>query len=169
MVKKAVILAAGKGTRLNPLTLAIPKEMIRIGTKPVIEHGINLLKAGGVEKILVVVGRKKEAIMDYLGSGERLGVDIFYKVQEELKGTAHAVYQSKDFVGNEDFAVIYGDNYLKPYGVMKEIVKFHEKRGANGTLVLHRVKDPRRFGIAKIDADNKVLEIIEKPTWGEAE
>jgi len=169
MIKKAVILAAGKGTRLRPLTLAIPKEMIRVGTKPVIEHAINVLKAGGIEEILVVVGRKKEAIMDYLGSGERLGVDISYRIQEELKGTAHAVYQGKDFVGNEDFAVIYGDNYLKPYEVMEEIVKFHEEREPNATLVLHPVKDPRRFGIVKIDADNKVLGIIEKPTLEEAE
>lgn len=169
MIKKAVILAAGKGTRLRPLTLAIPKEMIRVGTKPVIEHAINVLKAGGIEKILVIVGRKKEAILDYLGSGERLGVDISYKIQEELKGTAHAVYQGKDFVGDEDFVVIYGDNYLKPYEVMKEIVKFHEERGANATLVLHPVKDPRRFGIVKIDVDKKVLGMIEKPTLVEAQ
>ena len=169
VIRKAIVLAAGKGTRLRPLTLAIPKEMIRVGIKPVIEHTINVLKAGGIEEILVVVGRKKEAIMDYLGSGERLGVDISYKIQEELKGTAHAVYQGKDFVGNKDFAVIYGDNYIKPYGVMKEIVKFHEEKEADAMLVLHPVKDPRRFGIVKIDADNKVLGIIEKPTLEEAE
>ena len=168
MIRKAIILAAGKGARLMPLTLAIPKEMIRVGTKPVIEHAINVLKAGGIEEILVVVGRKKEAILDYLGSGERLGVDISYRIQEELKGTAHAVYQGKDFVGNEDFVVIYGDNYLKPYEVMEKIVRFHEEKEADATLVLHPVKDPRRFGIVKIDAD-KVLGIIEKPTLQEAE
>lgn len=168
MIKKAIVLAAGKGTRLRPLTLAIPKEMIRVGTKPVIEHAINVLKSGGIREILVVVGRKKEAILDYLGSGERLGVDISYKIQEELKGTAHAVYQGKDFIGNEDFVVIYGDNYLKPYEVMKEIVKFHEEKEADATLVLHSVKDPRRFGIVRIDADNKVLGITEKPTLEEA-
>ncbi len=169
MIKKAVILAAGKGTRLRPLTLAVPKEMIRVGTKPVIEHAINVLRAGGITDILIVVGRKKEAILDYLGSGERLGVNISYKIQEELKGTAHAVYQGKDFVGNEDFVVIYGDNYLKPYEVMKKIIKFHEEKKADATLVLHPVKDPRRFGIVKIDADNKVLGTIEKPKLEEAE
>lgn len=169
MIRKAIVLAAGKGTRLRPLTLAIPKEMIRVGTKPVIEHAINVLRAGGIKDILIVVGRKKEAILDYLGSGERLGVDISYKIQEELKGTAHAVYQGGDFVSNEDFVVIYGDNYLKPYEVMKEIVKLHEEKKADATLVLHPVKDPRRFGVVKIDADNKVLGIIEKPTLEEAE
>jgi len=169
MIKKGIVLAAGKGTRLRPLTLAIPKEMIRVGAKPVIEHAISVLKAGGVREILVVVGRKKEAIMDYLGSGERLGVDIYYKVQEEPRGTAHAVYQGRDFVGDEDFAVIYGDNYLKPYEVMSEVVKFHEEKGADATLVLHPVEDPRRFGIVKIDADGRVLGMIEKPTLEEAE
>ena len=168
MIKKAIILAAGKGTRLRPLTLAIPKEMIRVGMKPVIEHAINVLRAGGIEKILVVVGRKKEAILGYLGSGERLEADILYKIQEELKRTAHAVYQGKDFVSNEDFVVIYGDNYLKPYEVMREIVKFHEEKKADATIVLHPVKDPRRYGIVKIDTDNKVLGIIEKPTLQEA-
>jgi len=72
VIKKAIVLAAGKGTRLMPLTLAVPKEMIRVGIKPVIEHAIEVLKAGGIEDILIIVGRKKEAIMDYLGSGERL-------------------------------------------------------------------------------------------------
>ena len=169
MIKKAIVLAAGKGTRLMPLTLAVPKEVIRVGAKPVIEHAIDVLRAGRIREILVIVGRKKEAILDYLGSGERLGLNISYKIQEELKGTAHAVYQGKDFIGNENFVVIYGDNYLKPYEIMKEIIKFHEEKEADATLVLYTVKDPRRFGIVKIDADNKVLGIIEKPTLEEAE
>ncbi len=168
-IRKAIILAAGKGTRLRPLTLAIPKEMIRVGTKPAIEHAINVLKAGGVEDILVVVGRNKEAILNYLGSGERLGVRVYYRIQDELKGTAHAVYQGKDFVWNEDFAVIYGDNYLKPYETMSEIIKFHEEKRADATLVLHPVEDPRRFGIVKINKKGKVLGMIEKPTLKEAE
>ncbi len=169
MIRKAIVLAAGKGARLRPLTLAIPKEMIRVGTKPVIEHVINVLKAGGIEKVLVVVGRKKEAIMDYLGSGERLGVDIYYRVQEEPKGTAHAVYQGRDFIGEENFVVIYGDNYFKPYEVIREIIRFHEEREADATLVLHPVEDPRRFGIARIGPDGEVLGVIEKPTLEEAE
>ena len=169
MIRKAIVLAAGKGTRLMPLTLAIPKEMIRVGIKPVIEHAINVLKAGGIKDVLVVVGRKKEAIMDYLGSGERLGVDISYKIQEEPKGTADAVYQGKGFVGDEDFAVMYGDSYLKPPEVMKEVVRFHEEKAADATLVLHSIKDPTRFGIVKVDTNNRVLGIIEKPTLEEAE
>jgi len=168
LIRKAVVLAAGKGTRLMPLTLAMPKEMIRVGVKPVIEHAIEVLKAGGIRDILIIVGRKKEAIMDYLGSGERFGVNIYYRIQDEPKGSAHAVYYGRDFIGSEDSVVMYGDNYLKPYEVMKDIVKFHENRKADATLVLHPVKDPRRFGVVKIDERGKVLGIIEKPSLKEA-
>ena len=168
MIKKALVLAAGKGTRLMPLTLAVPKEMIRVGIRPVIEHVIEVLKAGGIKDILIIVGRKKEAIMDYLGSGEKLGVNIYYRIQDEPKGTAHAVYYGRDFIGSEDFVVMYGDNYFKPYDAMKDIVKFHESRKADATLVLHPVKDPRRFGIVKTNEKDEVLHMIEKPSLEEA-
>jgi len=168
VIKKALVLAAGKGTRLMPLTLAVPKEMIRVGIRPVIEHAIEVLKAGGIEDILIIVGRKKEAIMDYLGSGERLGVNIYYRIQDKPKGTAHAVYYGRDFIGSEDFVVMYGDSYFKPYDAMKDVVKFHESRKADATLLLHPVKDPRRFGIVKINEKAEVLYMIEKPSLEEA-
>lgn len=168
MIRKAIVLAAGKGTRLLPLTLAMPKEMIRVGVKPVIEHVIDVLKAGGIEEILVIVGRNKEAIMNYLGSGERLDVDIYYRIQEEPKGSALAVYHGKDFIGSEDFVVMYGDNYFKPYDAIKEVIKFHESCKADVTLFLNPVKNPSKFGIVKINENNKVLDIVEKPTNIEA-
>ena len=168
MIRKAIILAAGKGTRLIPLTLAMPKEMIRVGVKPVIEHAIEVLKAGGITDLLIIVGRKKEAIMDYLGSGERLGVDIYYRIQEEPKGSAHAVYYGKDFVGSEDFVVMYGDNYFKPHNVIKDVITLHETKNADATLLLHPVKDPRRFGIVKLGENSEVLGVFEKPTLEQA-
>lgn len=165
LVKKGIVLAAGKGTRLMPLTLAMPKEMIRVGIKPVIEYAIEVLKTGGIKEILVIVGRKKESIMDYLGSGERLGVDIYYRIQEDPKGSAHAVYYARDFVGAEDFVVIYGDNYFKPYNIIKDLIRVHTKEKADATLLLHPVKEnPSRFGIVKMNERKKILSIIEKPT-----
>ena len=169
MIKKGIVLAAGKGTRLMPLTRAIPKEMLRVGLKPTIEHVIEVLKAGGITEILVIVGRKKESIIDHLGSGEQLGVNIYYRVQEEPKGTAHAVLQGRAFIGNEDFVVMYGDNYFKPYDAMEEILNFHVSKKPDATLVLHPVNDPSRFGIVKIDEIGNVLGMIEKPTIKEAE
>lgn len=168
MIKKAVVLAAGKGSRLDPLTRAIPKEMIRVGLKPVIEHVIKVLSAGGIEEILIIVGPKKESIMNHLGSGERLGVNIYYRVQEEPKGTAHAVLQSEGFIGDDTFVVMYGDNYFKPYESMNYIRDFHESNSADATLVLYPVDDPTRFGIVKINDKRNILGIIEKPKLNEA-
>ena len=164
-ITKAVILAAGKGTRLLPLTRAIPKEMLRIGTKPIIEHVIDFLRTGGIDEILIITGRKKEQIMDHLGSGNAYGVDISYKIQEEPRGTADATYYAKNFIGEDDFVLIYGDNYLKPFVSINKFLNFHiNNKEAEVTIVLHPVEDPTRFGLVKIDVQGKILKIIEKPT-----
>ena len=169
-ITKAVVPAAGKGKRLEPLTLSIPKEMIRVGTKPVIEHVLDGLKMGGIKDILIITGWKKGAILDYVGSGERLGINAYYRVQEEQKGIAHAIQHAKDWIGkDEDFVVTYGDNYFKPDTVMKDVLKFHKEKGGAATLVLHPIEDPRRFGVVKIDESGKVIGMIEKPTWEQAE
>lgn len=168
-VKKAVVLAAGEGSRLKPITNAIPKEMIRVGRRPTIEHVLRVLRAGGLKEVLVIIGRKKQAIVDYLGSGNRFGLDIYYRVQEKAQGTGPAISLAEGFIGKDKyFAVMYGDNYLSPYTVMKDILKFHKQKNGNGTIVIHKVKDPRRYGIVKLDNQNKIQGIIEKPTLKEA-
>jgi len=169
MITKAVIPAAGKGKRLEPLTLSIPKEMIRVGQKPIIEHVIDLLKAGDIKDVLIITGWKKGAILDYIGSGQRLGINVYYRVQDEQMGIAHAINHAKNWVKDEDFIVVYGDNYFKPVSVMKDIIKFHQEKKAAATVVLHEIEDPRRFGVVKIDNSNKVVGMIEKPSWEQAE
>lgn len=170
MVKKAIVLAAGKGTRLKPITDAIPKEMIRVGRKPAIEHVLNVLKAGGIEDVLVIVGWKKHALIDYLGSGSRLDLNIYYRMQEKTLGTAHATALGEDFIGDdEDFAIMYGDNYITPYDTMKKIVTFHKKKKGSGTIVLNPVYDPRRWGVVKLDSNMKIIDMIEKPSLKQAE
>ncbi len=169
MVKKAIVLAAGEGTRLKPMTDAIPKEMIRVGKKPAIEHVLEVLRAGGIEDVLIIVGWKKHALLDYLGSGQRLGLKIYFRMQEEARGTAHAVSLGDDFIGDDDFVVMYGDNYITPYDTMKDIVELHKENNSRGTLVLNPVEDPRRFGVVKMDENNQIHGMIEKPTWDEAE
>jgi len=166
---KGVIPAAGHGKRLEPLTLAMPKEMIRVGMKPVIEHVIDNLKACGISDIMVILGWRKGALIDYLGSGKRIGMNVVYRVQDEQKGTADAVYQAKEWIGNDDFVMVYGDNYFKPAENIAEAVKFHEQKGAMATVVLHPVDDPTRFGIVKIDKDGKVTGMVEKPALEQAE
>lgn len=168
MVDKAVLLAAGGGSRLKPITNAIPKEMVRIGQRPTIEHAIRVLKAGGVRDIMVIVAPGKHAIMDYLEDGNKWDVDICYKVQREPKGTAHAVSIASNYMSDEeDFVVMYGDNYITPYKSMEKIVDFHNRNGEN-TIVLHEVDDPTRYGVVKLDG-NIIKGIIEKPSLEEAQ
>ena len=168
MIRKAIVLAAGKGSRLMPLTLAMPKEMIRVGVKPIIEHVIEVLKAGGIKEILIIVGRNKEAIMNYLGSGERLGVELYYRIQERPEGSACATYLGREFVGSEDFVLAYGDNYFKPYDAIRDVLRVHSECEACITLLLDWVDDPTRFGLVKLDQDGRVLAMVEKPSVKEA-
>ncbi len=168
-VRKAVVLAAGEGTRLKPITDAIPKEMIRVGKRPAIEHVLRVLKAGGIRDVLVIVGPKKHAIIDYLGSGQRLDLNISYRVQEQPKGTAHATALAEDYIDGEDFVLIYGDNYITPYEAMDDIVRYHSDKDGSGTLVLHPVQDPRRYGVVRVDEDMQIHDMIEKPTLEQAE
>lgn len=169
MIRKAIVTAAGKGKRLMPLTDAIPKEIIRVGNKPAIEHVLNVLKSGGIKDVLIITAKKKNALIDYLGSGEKLGLNIYYRIQEEQKGTAHAISLGEDFIGHEEFAVMYGDNYITPYNTMEKIVNFHKKNNSKGTLVLHPVDDPSRFGIVSLDDKKRINKIVEKPSLKVAE
>src|SRR3989338_559647 len=98
-IKKAIIPAAGKWTRLEPLTLAVPKEMIRVGRKTVLHHVIDNLLAVDIKEVLIVTGWRKGAILDYVGSGERLGIDAYYKVQDEQLGLGHAILMGKNWIG----------------------------------------------------------------------
>lgn len=161
---KGIILAAGEGKRLYPLSNAIPKEMIRVGDKPAIEHVIKLLKAGDISNILVVINRKKGIIIEQLGSGERLGVNLTYKVQEKAEGTAKAVLIAEEYITDNNFVVIYGDNYFKPYKSMKELIGCHVNKKSDVTIALYRVTDPTQYGIVKMDSSMNIIDIIEKPT-----
>lgn len=151
-----------------PLNLGTPKEMITIGAKPIIEHVIDFLKTGGIENVLVIVNRKKTAILDYLGSGEDKGVHIFYEIQDKPSGTAHAAYLGKNFVNKESFVVVHGDNYFRSNSLIKRTIRFHNEKEADATLVLRKVKDTRGRGIVKLGAENQILGIVEKPTPEEA-
>ncbi len=164
---KGLIPAAGKGTRMRPFTLAYPKELLPVGTKAVIEHVIETMKKAGIEEIVVVVGWKQHAILDYLGSGERLDVDITYVVQDDRNGLAGAVKTGEDAVDGESFAVILGDNYLTDCDALKELKEFHNSNGWEATIGSFKVDDPTSYGI--IDGeDGHVNGLVEKPSREEA-
>ncbi|HUW90969.1 MAG TPA: bifunctional sugar-1-phosphate nucleotidylyltransferase/acetyltransferase [Candidatus Nanopelagicaceae bacterium] len=161
---KAVILAAGKGTRLDPITSTVPKPMIPIGGKPLLEHALLNLRDIGVQEILIIVGYKEEIIKNYFGNGlSKLNVKIEYATQLEHLGTAHAVGFAKDFVGDDDFLLMYGDLLTDPQ-VFKEVLEIYKKSSCEGLITLFEVNNPQEYGIISLNKEAYVEKITEKPS-----
>ncbi len=167
-----VIPAAGSGTRMYPFTRANPKELFPIGRKAVIDHVIvSMHRYMGVDKVFIIVGKHKGAIIDHIGDGSRLnngGLKVAYLFQEELKGLAHAIYQAKGWI-DEDFVVHVGDSFIYPMENLKKAVEIHKKENPFATMIVKEVDDPTKYGISKVDRDGYLVDTIEKPTIKEAE
>lgn len=161
---KGLIPAAGRGTRLEPMTLAIPKELLIVGNTAIIEYVITAMKAVGITDITIIVGWRKHAILDYLGSGERLGVKLSYVVQDNRDGLAKAVLAGEHLSDHEPFLVVLGDNFFYPPTFLKEILTFHTKKKAEATIGVAQVSDPTRHGMIKPGADDRISDLVEKPT-----
>lgn len=149
---KAVILAAGKGKRMRPLTFTTPKPLLKINGKPILQHTLEQLK-GLVDEVLVVVGYKGDMIKEYFGD-EFEGLRIKYVYQEKPMGTGHALLQVKDYIKGR-FLMMYGDDIYHA----KDIERCLEY---DLSMLVQKVGDPRRFGVVIIE-DGKAKDIIEKP------
>ncbi len=154
-MKQAVILAAGEGQRLRPFTVNRPKAMLSIADKPILQYIIEALARNGIRNIVLIVGYRKEQVYDYLGSGERCGVDITYVTQMSQLGTAHALMQARDVVDNE-FLVLPGDNLIEAHTIADFIQVKPE------ALLAKRVSNPVRYGVVNIEG-GEVQDIVEKP------
>ena len=159
---KGLIPAAGMGTRLKPLTLAIPKELLMVGDKAVIEHVIEAFKLAGITDIVIVVGWRKHAILDYFGSGKRLDVNITYIVQDEQNGLANAVISGRRLINDEPFAVVLGDNYFYPNTFLCDIIKYHNKKNSDCTVGVTMMDDVTSYGVIKPNHE-RIIDIVEKP------
>lgn len=161
---KGVIMAGGEGTRLRPLTSAIPKPMVPIMNKPVMEHIINLLKKYKVCDIAVTMCYLPNVIIDYFGSGKGLEVDLKYYIEEIPLGTGGSVLNAEDFL-DETFIVVSGDALTDIN--LEKAIEFHKNKGSKATLVLKREPIPLEYGIVIVDDDGSVVKFLEKPSWGE--
>jgi glucose-1-phosphate thymidylyltransferase len=159
---KGVLLSGGTGSRLRPITHTGPKQLVPVANKPVLEYAIEDLREAGVTEIGVVLGNKgRDEIQGLLGDGSDYGVDITYIVQGNPLGLAHAAGCARDFVGDDDFVMYLGDNILKS-GVT-ELVESFEAGDYGAGIALQEVDDPGAFGIADVDDEGNVTELIEKP------
>jgi glucose-1-phosphate thymidylyltransferase len=157
---KAIILAAGHGTRLRPVTLTMPKPLVPVANKWLIAYAIDVLKSAGLNEIGIVVNNMESPIVTTLGNGDVLGVKLSYIVQEQQLGLAHAIKICQDFVGGAPFCVFLGDNIFQDK--MTEMLTAFDSSDAEATIVLGEVTDPSRFGIAVVDGE-KIIKVIEKP------
>lgn len=162
---KAVIMAGGEGTRLRPLSLGLPKPMTPLLGRPVMEHIINLLKANGITDICVTLWYQPQGILDYFGSGQELGVQLTYFVEEEPLGTAGSVKNCMTHLGREDFLVISGDCVCDLD--LNKLIRFHREKGAEATLALYPHSAPLEYGLVVTGPEGQVDRFVEKPSWGQ--
>ncbi|MFO8010842.1 MAG: glucose-1-phosphate thymidylyltransferase [Dehalococcoidia bacterium] len=160
---KALILCAGKATRLRPLTHALPKAVLPLANKPVVHHIIEQIKESRVEEIGIVVSPETEgAIRECVGDGRQWNVSITYISQYPPKGLAHAVAASRHFLENSSFLMFLGDNLIED-GVSQFVREFAISH-CDALILLKEVSDPRRFGVAELDEAGNVRKLVEKPS-----
>lgn len=159
---KGVILSGGTGTRLRPITHTGPKQLVPVANKPVLEYAIEDLKEAGITEIGIVLGHLgREEIQNLVDDGSKYGVDVTYIVQGNPLGLAHAAGCAKEFVGDDDFVMYLGDNILNQ-GI-SDLVESFEAGDYGAGISLQQVDNPEQFGIADIDSQGNVRELIEKP------
>ncbi|NDU71423.1 glucose-1-phosphate thymidylyltransferase [Actinomadura sp. DSM 109109] len=158
---KALVLSGGSGMRLRPFSHSMAKQLMPIANRPVLEYVLSNIRALGVSDIGVVVGDRAADIMGFVGDGSRFGARVTYIHQDRPLGLAHCVILARSFLGDDDFVMYLGDNML-PEGVVDAARDFAARR-PDAQVLVHRVADPRAFGVVELDADGRIERLVEKP------
>jgi glucose-1-phosphate thymidylyltransferase len=154
------VLAGGSGTRLRPITYTSAKQLLPVANKPVLFYGLEAIRDAGVTEIGIVVGDTASEIQSAVGDGSAFGLDVTYIRQSAPLGLAHAVLISRDYLGDDDFVMYLGDNFILG-GITELTEQFRRERPA-AQIMLTRVPDPSAFGVAELDA-GRVVGLEEKP------
>jgi UDP-N-acetylglucosamine diphosphorylase/glucosamine-1-phosphate N-acetyltransferase len=163
---KAVILAAGEGIRLRPITSTRPKHLIKIGGKPILEHCLNAVKTAGIDEVLIVIHYMGDAIRQHFGDGKELGLKIEYVEQKAMLGTGNAVGVVEPYVGDY-FLLAYGD-LLFSTDAVKKVTELHRKEKPATVMAVVPVEKPEDYGIVDLENEGNVKRIVEKPRREEA-
>ena len=163
MIKKGIILAGGKGTRMSPLTKAVNKQLLPIYDKPLIFYPLSILMLSKIKDILIIVNKGQlEQYKKILPNGNNLGIRITYLEQSKPRGLPDAFVIGEKFIGKENVAMILGDNFFYGQNLSKLLLN-NTKLSKGARVVLHKVIKPELFGIAKINKQQKITQIKEKP------
>ncbi|MFF3289542.1 glucose-1-phosphate thymidylyltransferase [Streptomyces sp. NPDC003023] len=158
---KALVLSGGAGTRLRPITHTSAKQLVPVANKPVLFYGLEAIAEAGIIDVGIIVGDTADEIRDAVGDGDRFGVKITYIPQEKPLGLAHAVAISRDFLGEDDFVMYLGDNFIVG-GISGLVDEFRTER-PDAQILLTKVPDPTSFGVAELDGSGRVVGLEEKP------
>ena len=163
MIKKGIILAGGKGTRMSPLTKAVNKQLLPIYDKPLIFYPLSILMLAKIKDILIIVNKGQlKQYKKIIPNGDKLGIKITYIEQDKPRGLPDAFVIGEKFIGKENVAMILGDNFFYGQNLTSKLLQNTKlKKGAK--VVLHKVQKPVLFGVAKINNQNKIISIKEKP------
>ena len=159
----AIILAGGEGTRLKSVTGELPKPMVKLAGKPVLEHILDLLKRNGITDACMALHYRPEVIRDYFGDGARFGMRLSYREEQAQKGTAGGVRACADYYGDRDFLVISGDCVCD--FDLKALIEAHHRHGSAVTMALYAHEQPLQYGIVLTDRLGRVVSFVEKPDW----
>lgn len=160
---KGIILAGGAGTRLYPASLPISKILLSVYDKPMIYYPLSTLMLAGIKDILIITNpADHQNFIKLLGDGSQFGINITYEIQYVQKGIADAFILGEKFIGNDNVALILGDNIFHGYG-FQTMLKNVKKREKGATVFGYTVKDPERFGVVEFDKDKKAVSLEEKP------
>ena len=159
---KGIILAGGSGTRLHPLTLAVSKQLMPVYNKPMIYYPLSTLMHAGIREILFITTPNDQPLFKHLlGDGSKLGCRFEYQIQNEPNGLAQAFVIGKQFIGNDNVALILGDNIFFGGGMGEKLESSIDPDG--GLIFAYRVHDPERYGVVEFDNQGKAISIEEKP------
>ena len=163
MIKKGIILAGGMGTRMSPLTKAVNKQLLPIYDKPLIFYPLSILMLSNIRDILIIVNKGQlEQYKKILPNGDNLGIKITYAEQSKPRGLPDAFIIGEKFISNKNVALILGDNFFYGQNLTKSLMN-NSKLVSGAKIILHKVLKPELFGVAKIDLDEKIVQIKEKP------
>ncbi|MEU6063726.1 MULTISPECIES: glucose-1-phosphate thymidylyltransferase [Streptomyces] len=158
---KALVLSGGAGTRLRPITHTSAKQLVPVANKPVLFYGLESIAAAGITEVGMIVGDTAAEIEEAVGDGSKFGLEVTYIPQERPLGLAHAVLIARDFLGDDDFVMYLGDNFIVG-GISTLVDEFRASR-PDAQILLTHVPDPRSFGVAELDASGQVIGLEEKP------
>ncbi len=158
---KALVLSGGAGTRLRPITHTSAKQLVPVANKPILFYGLEAIRDAGVTDVGIIVGDTAAEIEAAVGDGSELGIKVTYIKQEAPLGLAHCVLIARDFLGDDDFVMYLGDNFI--IGGITELVAEFTEQAYDAQILLTKVANPSQFGVAELSLDGRVATLVEKP------